>query len=880
MSDRLPDEDALVIPESWRAEILPRRGGVAPAGEVVLDPSARERLRQRLDAVRPDIERVLGALTHGASRDVDAELLMAAWAYLQGKPDPKGAAAIAQIEAAVILGGARSLTSRDVWIDAWVVEHGLAFAARASAEVDQVTAMRRTSDRYQLQYGRNRDFYGDRADWALGAPGRRMRALLATACEDDYAEAVESLANHRQNPTQKLVVSYLVPTRHDWVQECLRLHESSSHATRLLWCAVGAADQIANLDLHPPYEPWERDLGFLPGMVATMIEGVGPAIAPILANGLDAESEVKARKPYIDGLAVLPTDEAFGLVVDRFDQADVRSVLATMLERFPRRALRLLAPLAVGDTKRARSVAVLLGEHLRTWPELDTADLPVQVRSAIDATGRARVPEAALSDLPKALASGPAQDPSAWAAPAFLPQLLLRGRDRALPAEATARLLGALSKTGPRRAPAAPFRTALEACDPGSLAEWGWALFDRWRNSTEVEDNGWPLSQLRWTGDAETARRLGAMARAATFYEGYRQALNALAVLASMGSDVALMQLSMVTAKAKAKGVKKRARKLLDQLARERGLTSEQLADRLVPDFGLDGDGGMTLDYGPRRFQVGFDEQLAPQVFDENGKLRKSLPKPGAKDDPELAPAAHRAFTGLKKDVRALAGEQIRRMEGAMVQGRHWDIGEFHQLLVHHPLMWHITRRLVWSHNDDGDGGGATTVFRLAEDRTPAGRDDEALTLSASGTVRIAHPVHLGDDLETWAGTFADYEILQPFPQLGRPTYAFGEDERDARELKRFAGRTIPPGKALGLERQGWVRAAAQDGGMQPGLTFTVPQGPTLTIELSPGIPAWNPGHTETQTLMAVRIKGATFGDLDAVTASELLLTLHAIAEP
>ena len=50
------------------------------------------------------------------------------------------------------------------------------------------------------------------------------------------------------------------------------------------------------------------------------------------------------------------------------------------------------------------------------------------------------------------------------------------------------------------------------------------------------------------------------------------------------------------------------------------GLTAEQLADRLVPDFGLDADGSMVLDYGPRRFVVGFDEQLKPYVADEAGK--------------------------------------------------------------------------------------------------------------------------------------------------------------------------------------------------------------------------------------------------------------------
>ncbi|MFD0854834.1 hypothetical protein ACFQ07_21520, partial [Actinomadura adrarensis] len=97
--------------------------------------------------------------------------------------------------------------------------------------------------------------------------------------------------------------------------------------------------------------------------------------------------------------------------------------------------------------------------------------------------------------------------------------------------------------------------------------------------------------------------------------------------------------------------------------------------------------------------------------------------------------------------------------------------------------------------------------------------------------------------------------------------------------LKRFVGGKVPPGKALGLERLGWVRGIAGDGGMQQDLTLSLPDGPTLVIEISPGIPAWNPGHTETQELLAVRIKGATFGDLDAVTAAEFLLTLHTMTE-
>src|SRR5207249_887361 len=150
------------------------------------------------------------------------------------------------------------------------------------------------------------------APWAEGAAGRRMRALLAAADEDDYAEAVERLAEHRREPMQKLVVSYLVPTRQDWVEECLALPWLSLNGRRLLWCAVGSAEQVGRrgrrgpvLGSLGPYEEYEPEYGFLRGMLATVVESVGPAIAPKVAEAIRFESEryepdVRIRKVFLD----------------------------------------------------------------------------------------------------------------------------------------------------------------------------------------------------------------------------------------------------------------------------------------------------------------------------------------------------------------------------------------------------------------------------------------------------------------------------------------------------------------------------------------------------------------------------------------------------
>jgi hypothetical protein len=288
----------------------------------------------------------------------------------------------------------------------------------------------------------------------------------------------------------------------------------------------------------------------------------------------------------------------------------------------------------------------------------------------------------------------------------------------------------------------------------------------------------------------------------------------------------------------------------------------------------------MTLDYGPRRFMVGFDEQLKPYVLDEDGKRRAALPKPGAKDDPALAPAAYAAFTQLKKDVRAVAPVQVGRLELAMVTGRRWTVAEFGELLVGHPLMWHIVRRLVWS----ADG----TAFRPAEDRTFADIDDAAFTLPDEAEIALVHPLSLDGTLGAWAQILADYEITQPFPQLGRDVHRLTEEERRTGRLARFEGLTAPWGKVLGLERRGWRRGNPEDNGTERWISRPVRDDLHVVIALDPGIQVGYGDQNEDQVLETIwldttprdfhRAQTLTpFGTLDEVTASELLADLTAL---
>ena len=383
-------------------------------------------------------------------------------------------------------------------------------------------------------------------------------------------------------------------------------------------------------------------------------------------------------------------------------------------------------------------------------------------------------------------------------------------------------------------------------------------------------------------------------------------------MLAAIGTDVALMHLDGIARKVKFRGLKERAAEKITELAAQLGLTSDELADRLVPDLGLDASGSMVLDYGRRSFTVGFDEQLRPVVADAAGKPLEALPKPAAQDDPVLAPEAWQRFAALKKDVRAIAADQVRRLERAMVDQRRWTGAAFRQHLADHPLLRHLVRRLVWLRFDPAgtplgglrvtgdprpaDARDETVAPADARDETVALADapdgtvalvdarDEIVTLAGGDLVGVALPLQLGAGLATWWEVFGGAGIRQPFPQLQREVEALTPEQAEER-LAGFLGVTVPTTRLLGLERRGWRRGAPQDAGVQGWFERDVPGDLSLVLTIDPGIAVGALDVLPDQKVTAVfaeeragnrwhRREAGRLRELDPITAAEALRDL------
>ncbi len=416
-----------------------------------------------------------------------------------------------------------------------------------------------------------------------------------------------------------------------------------------------------------------------------------------------------------------------------------------------------------------------------------------------------------------------------------------------------------------------------------SLADFGWDLYTAWTEAGAPAKENWAFTSLGILGNDDTARKLTPLIRAWPGESQHKRAVYGLDVLASIGSDIALMLLNGIAQKIKFAALQEHASDKINMVAENRGLTMAELEDRLAPDLGLDSSGSLTLDFGPRQFTVGFDETLKPVVRDANGKVLKDLPKPNQSDEKTQATDAVNLFKQLKKDVRAIASQQIDRLEQAMCQRRRWTAEQFRLFLVEHPLVRHLTRRLLWGvYNDEN---ALITCFRVAEDSTYSDAQDELFTLPA-GNIGIPHVLEIPpESAAAFRQIYVDYELLPPFQQLERGSYHLADNERNVHELSRWNGRLCQAGRIVGLERRGWQRL--EESGSVYAMRKSTPYG-ALELETEPfSLIYGETGYSDLLPVESVKItapydrygkqSSPTFSMLDDITASELINDIESL---
>ncbi|CAD5703597.1 DUF4132 domain-containing protein [Escherichia coli] len=561
------------------------------------------------------------------------------------------------------------------------------------------------------------------------------------------------------------------------------------------------------------------------------------------------------------------------------------------LLKYPEHAITGLLPAALGKTGEAQDNAraalrmltenghqPLLQKIARRYNQPEVTDA-VNALLALDP----------LDNHPTKIPTLPTfYQPSLWTRP------LLKANAQSLPDSALLHL-GEMLRFPQEEALYPGLLQVKDACTTDSLAEFAWDLFTAWQTAGAPSKESWAFTALGVLGNDDTARKLTPLIRAWPGESQHKRATVGLDILAAIGSDIALMQLNGIAQKLKFKALQERAKEKIADIAESRELTVAELEDRLAPDLGLDDNGSLLLDFGPRQFTVSFDETLKPFVRDVSGSRLKDLPKPNKSDDESQANDAVNRYKLLKKDARTVAAQQVARLESAMCLRRRWSPENFQLFLVEHPLVRHLTRRLIWGVYSAENQ--LLACFRVAEDNSYSTADDDLFTLPEGDiSIGIPHVLEISPtDAAAFGQLFADYELLPPFRQLDRNSYALTEAERNASELTRWTGRKCPSGRVMGLANKGWIKGTPQDAGwigwminplgrwsliMEIDEGFAVGMSPAeLSAEqLLSKLWLWE-GKAESYGWGTNSTQEAQFSVLDAITASELINDIEALFE-
>ncbi|MEJ5996727.1 DUF4132 domain-containing protein [Corynebacterium sp. H130] len=399
-----------------------------------------------------------------------------------------------------------------------------------------------------------------------------------------------------------------------------------------------------------------------------------------------------------------------------------------------------------------------------------------------------------------------------YAQPSALPPLVVGG---ARLMEPEVKMLLAALQTEDRDLPI--LRALRDNVQPTTLDAFATELLECWLDNGAPAKDKWLMTGSGCIGGDGFVLQLTPMIREWPGQSQHKRATHGLDALRNVGSDLALQQISGIASKVKFAGIKKRAAEAMDEIAETKGLTRDELEDRIIPDGGLDSTGRRVFSYGPRSFVATLTPEckVVARLLDEDGrptgKPKASLPAPNKSDDQELAAASKKEYSLLKKGLTSAAKLQAIRFEQAMISGRRWTGEEFANFFASNPLVRSLLAGIVWGiYRDDARVG----LGRLDESGELIDAGDEPIDVSDS-TVGIIHPGDLSDmEKAEWGEVQADFELQEAFPQLSRQIHELPADQGDHLVLQGVEQGLVDSRRMVGsLKRSGWDRGAVLDAG-------------------------------------------------------------------
>ncbi len=418
--------------------------------------------------------------------------------------------------------------------------------------------------------------------------------------------------------------------------------------------------------------------------------------------------------------------------------------------------------------------------------------------------------------------------PVSWLDENRLPALYLRGETEPLPLAAVRFLLHRQARCKEMGADpqAQPLFAAIERALGGDFA---FHVLQAYLATGQDAKDRWALAVAGLLGDGRVLRLLTRQIPEWVDRARGKLAEYGTEAIALLGTDEALLALDALAIRyrTKNKNVGAAASTAFAKAAEARGLTTDELGDRVVPWLGFPVDGGpRAVSVDDRRIEVraGLDFKL--HLLDADSR-KKVTAWPSA-----TAPETKAEMKELGAALRDAGKAQTLRIENQFGRQRRWPVARWRELFPVHPLLLPFAVRLVWGEYAAEAGGTAPrTTFRALPDGALTDVNDDVPEFGTGTFVGAVHPLEVdAETLTAWQAHLSDYEVEPPFPQMNRTVVRVTPEQVEQKALDTGAAAVVGALTFKSrVERRGWTRGSVIDGG---GIAYYYKRFPTVDVFL------------------------------------------------
>lgn len=312
------------------------------------------------------------------------------------------------------------------------------------------------------------------------------------------------------------------------------------------------------------------------------------------------------------------------------------------------------------------------------------------------------------------------------------------------------------------------------------------------------------------------------------------------------------------------------------------GIISEQdWREVAIPTFGMNERGFRDLDYGERTIRARAIVGGVEFVDLTSNKTYKSLPRAKKGEPTRLIERYRREFAPAKKNLREGAKELLSWFEDRMHKRDAWSGAFFREHLLMHPMAKPLLRGLVLEF--DNPQTKTRGFCRLDSDDTLIDIDFEPVDITQLERIWIPTREVLGEQLDAWVKHMIEFQLVQPFDQLGASDFDLDEEHAHALLGRIMSGeykidiRTIRAfKKAKLLEVEGYQAYTPRDSSLVyeiSGSTFR------LLLEKRALYLAWQNLDKEPIPTRGLRVAGKTHKTLEELITALSELDDSAVTE-